>query len=199
MATSSGAPLNAELLKASKIIPDVIDEVGERFLDLRVLYRDHIEVSSGVAMRVQQTHQKPRVEMRGYPFGSEDLYTIIMVDPDAPTPKDPAFRCYLHWLVVNIPGETPPTTEIWDTGKEVVPYVGPDPPLGSHRYAFLLFKQGEIKVEPVEERKFFNVKDFVKQHELSPPMGGSYFYAMKDDQLEHTGNQSPFITPNLPG
>ena len=97
--------------KETKIIPNVVDEVGEPILDLRVVYRYHIEVSSGVAMRVQQTHQKPRVEMRGSPFGTaEDLYTILMVDPDAPTPKDPAFRCYLHWLVVNIPGETPPTT-----------------------------------------------------------------------------------------
>ena len=42
MAATSGAPLNAELLRASKIIPDVVDEVCEPFLDMRVIYRKKI-------------------------------------------------------------------------------------------------------------------------------------------------------------
>lgn len=111
MATNSGAPLNAELLKASKVIPDVVDEVGEPFLELRVLYRDQIEVTSGLAVRVAQTQGKPRVEMRGRPFESSgDLYTLMMVDPDAPPPTHPTFRNFLHWLVINIPAHTPPTS-----------------------------------------------------------------------------------------
>jgi len=44
MAATSGAPLNAELLRASKIIPDVVDEVCEPFLDMRVIYRKKSEV-----------------------------------------------------------------------------------------------------------------------------------------------------------
>lgn len=27
-----------------------------------------------------------------------------MVDPDAPSPHDPKFRNWLHWMVINIPG-----------------------------------------------------------------------------------------------
>ena len=88
MAATSGAPLNAELLKASKIIPDVVDEVCEPFLDMRVIYRNQIEVACGLAMRVLMLF-----------------------------------------------------AEIWETGKEVVPYMGPTPPEGCHRYVFLLFKQ----------------------------------------------------------
>lgn len=111
MSKNSGAPLNAELLKAWKIIPDVVDEVGDPFLDVRVLYRDQVEVASGLAMRVAQTQGKPHVEMRGRPFGSsEDLYTFMMVDPDAPSPTNPTFRNFLHWLVINIPSQTPPTS-----------------------------------------------------------------------------------------
>lgn len=194
MSKNSGAPLNAELLKAWKIIPDVVDEVGDPFLDVRVLYRDQVEVASGLAMRVAQTQGKPHVEMRGRPFGSSgDLYTFMMVDPDAPSPTNPTFRNFLHWLVINIPSQTPPTSEIWETGKEVVPYMGPAPPEGCHRYVFLLFKQkGEIMVDPIEDRKLFKVGDFMKQHQLSPPMGGTYFYAKSGDDLEHTGYQPPF-------
>jgi len=44
MAATSGAPLNAELLRASKIIPDVVDEVCEPFLDMRVIYRKKIGI-----------------------------------------------------------------------------------------------------------------------------------------------------------
>jgi phosphatidylethanolamine-binding protein (PEBP) family uncharacterized protein len=31
--------------------------------------------------------------------------------------------------------------EIWETGQEKIPYMGPAPPEGLHRYVLLLFKQ----------------------------------------------------------
>jgi phosphatidylethanolamine-binding protein (PEBP) family uncharacterized protein len=31
-------------------------------------------------------------------------YTLLMVDPDAPSPDNPAMREWLHWIVTNIPG-----------------------------------------------------------------------------------------------
>lgn len=53
-------------------------------------------------------------------------------------------------------------------------------------------QKGKINVDPIPDRKLFKVGDFMKQHQLSPPMGGSYFFAKKRDELEHTGNQAPF-------
>jgi phosphatidylethanolamine-binding protein (PEBP) family uncharacterized protein len=32
-------------------------------------------------------------------------------------------------------------TEIWETGQELIHYMGPAPPEGLHRYVLLLFKQ----------------------------------------------------------
>jgi phosphatidylethanolamine-binding protein len=32
-------------------------------------------------------------------------YTLIMVDPDAPSRQKPKFREWQHWLIVNIPGD----------------------------------------------------------------------------------------------
>jgi phosphatidylethanolamine-binding protein (PEBP) family uncharacterized protein len=32
-------------------------------------------------------------------------YTLIMTDPDAPTRESAKFREWLHWMVVNIPGD----------------------------------------------------------------------------------------------
>lgn len=33
------------------------------------------------------------------------FYTIMMVDPDAPSPGKPSSRSWLHWLIADIPGE----------------------------------------------------------------------------------------------
>lgn len=54
-------------------------------------------------------------------------------DPDAPSRKDPKWREWRHWLVVNIPG-----TEI-AKGEVAAVYVGSGPPKGTrlHRYCFL--------------------------------------------------------------
>lgn len=32
------------------------------------------------------------------------FYTLLMIDPDAPTRQSPKFKEWQHWLVVNIPG-----------------------------------------------------------------------------------------------
>jgi phosphatidylethanolamine-binding protein (PEBP) family uncharacterized protein len=32
------------------------------------------------------------------------LFTLVMVDPDAPSPDHPTMAQWLHWIVANIPG-----------------------------------------------------------------------------------------------
>ena len=32
------------------------------------------------------------------------LYTLVMADPDAPSPSDAKWRNVLHWAITNIPG-----------------------------------------------------------------------------------------------
>ena len=38
------------------------------------------------------------------PANVDKLFTLAMVDPDAPSKENPENREWLHWLVVNIPG-----------------------------------------------------------------------------------------------
>lgn len=99
-----------------------------------------------------------------------------MVDPDAPSRKDPKFRSWRHWLVVNIPGNDV------RSGEVKTKYMGSAPPHGSglHRYIFLLFKQeSNIKVLDFEEgaRGSFTVRDFVSYHKLGIPVAGNFFVA----------------------
>lgn len=69
-------------------------------------------------------------------------YTLIMTDPDAPSRRDPKFREWHHWIVVNIPGN-----KVGD-GEVLSEYVGAGPPQGTglHRYALMVFKQEEKQI-----------------------------------------------------
>lgn len=69
----------------------------------------------------------------------------IYLDPDAPSRKEPAHREFLHWSVVNIPGND------ISKGDTLAEYVGSGPPkdTGLHRYVFLIFKQAHA--HPFEE------------------------------------------------
>lgn len=67
----------------------------------------------------------------GWPGASDnELYTIIMLDPDAPNRRKPRPGAGLHWLIVNVPG-----THV-DQGDTLATYFGAGPPenSGPHRY-----------------------------------------------------------------
>ena len=66
-----------------------------------------------------------------------DWFTLVMIDPDAPSREIPSRRHWRHWLVTNISGGDAAT------GEELTAYAGPSPGSGSgpHRYVFILYKQ----------------------------------------------------------
>lgn len=59
------------------------------------------------------------------PESPDTYYTLIFVDPDAPSRKDPIYSQVLHWLIVNIPGN-----EV-SKGEIKCEYLGTGPPRGS--------------------------------------------------------------------
>ena len=90
-------------------------------------------------LTMEQTDKKPSV----VDIPMEGCYTLVVVDPDAgkKNPSDPrpgnSDRYYLHWLIVNI------TNGDVNTGRQIVSYQKPTPPVGSgrHEYMFKLYKQ----------------------------------------------------------
>jgi Raf kinase inhibitor-like YbhB/YbcL family protein len=89
----------------------------------------------------------PALVFSGVPQGTKSL-VLIVDDPDAPDPKAPKMT-YVHWVVVDLPPDTPGLAEAiaelpagarsgtndWKrTG-----YGGPCPPIGRHRYFFKLY------------------------------------------------------------
>ncbi|KAK2093082.1 Phosphatidylethanolamine-binding protein 1 [Saguinus oedipus] len=88
---------------------------------------------------------------------SGKLYTLVRTDPDAPSRKDPKYREWHHFLVVNMKGNDissgtvlsdyvgsgPPKGNYISSGTVLSDNVGSGPPKGTglHRYVWLVYEQ----------------------------------------------------------
>ncbi|XP_039004288.1 protein MOTHER of FT and TFL1-like [Hibiscus syriacus] len=61
------------------------------------------QVTNGRDIKPSAAADKPHVQILGHSLSS-NLYTLVMVDPDAPGPSEPRLREWLHCIVVDIPG-----------------------------------------------------------------------------------------------
>ena len=103
------------------------------------IYYNNKKLVNDDFLKPSETQIEPKIK---YNFKPNNLYTLIMHDPDAVNGNR------VHWLVTNI-------NKNINNGKILLPYVGPAPPAktGKHRYMFELYKQSEIlNVEPLGER-----------------------------------------------
>ena len=102
----------------------------------------------------EKTAYEPQVFFEGEPWKQ---YVLLMVDPDAPA------GVWLHWLVSNIPGNTPEIHE----GDFVQGYAPPNPPSGTHRYFFILYEQpSSLMIPKPNQRGHFDVAVFEKEYGL---------------------------------
>uniref|UniRef100_A0A803MRI8 Uncharacterized protein n=1 Tax=Chenopodium quinoa TaxID=63459 RepID=A0A803MRI8_CHEQI len=79
-------------LVVGRVIGDILDPFN-RTVTLRVSFNNR-DVNNGCELRPSQVVNQQRVEI-----GGDDLrtfYTLVMVDPDAPSPSNPNLREYLH-------------------------------------------------------------------------------------------------------
>ena len=116
-------------------------------------------------------------------------HVLVLVDPDAPSPRHPRCAQWLHWLVVNVPNARV------RGGRTVTPFNPPTPPLGTHRYLLLVFEQAlgfegcastgscdqsvaeMAKVRPPASRCGFDVRRFAREHRLGQPIAAHLFRA----------------------
>ncbi|GJN28865.1 hypothetical protein PR202_gb17037 [Eleusine coracana subsp. coracana] len=168
---------HVEPLIVGRVINDVLDLfVPTVAMSVRFGTKDltnGCEIKPSVAVNAPAVHITSR---------ANDLFTLVMTDPDAPSPSEPSMRECLHWLVVNIPGGGDPSQ-----GEEVVPYMSPRPPLGIHRYVMVLYQQRSRLVAPVPTasgvdaaRARFSTRAFADRHGLGLPVAAMYFNAQRE-------------------
>ncbi|XP_067857107.1 phosphatidylethanolamine-binding protein 4 [Heptranchias perlo] len=114
--------------------------------ELNVIYPELGNAACIVIPRCRQFRRKLTEEWGApqvtFPQAKKDkMYVLIMVDPDAPSRKNPTYRLWRHWLVTGILGKDLQTGVI--QGTVLSEYRPPTPPSGTgyHRYQFLLYEQ----------------------------------------------------------
>ncbi|MBA0826296.1 hypothetical protein Goarm_011161 [Gossypium armourianum] len=141
------------------IIGRVIGEVVDNFfpsVKITVTYNSNKQVANGHELMPALITGRPRVEI-----GGDDMrpsYTLIMTDPDAPSPSDPYLREHLHWMVTDIPGTT-------------------DASFGE--FPRLQFR-GRQTVRPPSSRDCFNTRRFSADNGLGLPVAAVYFNAQRE-------------------
>ncbi|XP_039115543.1 protein HEADING DATE 3A-like [Dioscorea cayenensis subsp. rotundata] len=164
--------MSVDPLARGRVIGDVLDPFTKS-VSLRVLYNNRLVVN-GTEIRPSAIVSKPRVDVGGDDF--RVFYTLVMVDPDAPSPSNPSLREYLYWLVTDIPGATSA-----NFGRELLCYESPRPTSGIHRMVFVLFRQlGRDTVDSPPMRQNFNTREFAMQYNLSSPVAAVYFNCQRD-------------------
>ena len=124
------------------IQPEVVHNGPPKFA--QVHFESGVEPELGDMITPEQASVQPDV---AWDAADGKLYTLAMVDPDAPSRANPINRCrissasfltfssseWLHWLVVNIPSD-----QNIDSGQVLSEYMGPAPPKGSGQFGTIL-------------------------------------------------------------
>ena len=169
-------------LDTEKVVPDVIDAKTSASIDIK--WPSGVTAQQGNKLTPTQVKDQPEFKFEAKP---DKLYTLAMVDPDAPSRQEPTFREILHCMIANIPGNDVAKGDVF------AEYVGSGAPQGTgyHRYVFLLYEQKEklksdlmrISKNSRNGRKNFSIRKFAKEHNLGDPIAANFFQAQYDDYV----------------
>jgi len=165
-----------------QIVPDVLTSFTPGTCVIQITYPS-AAVNHGNELQPKMVNSKPTVSWN---TKLGQMYTLAMVDPDAPSRENPEKREFLHWLVCNIPGADV------NAGEVSVDYFGSAPPQGTglHRYIFVLCEQpalispGSLKIDnkTIAGREKFHIQQFINNHKLLP-VAVNYYKAQFDETV----------------
>ncbi|KAI0853324.1 PEBP-like protein [Daldinia vernicosa] len=132
-------------------------------------------VDLGTFFRAGECKQAPRISFShgaNANVEGDASYLFILTDPDAPTPDDPKFAFWRHYVVSGLK----PSGKDGE-GKVLTEYLGPGPKDDSkpHRYFFLLYREPaglslakeDVGGEEFVQRRSFKPAEFAEKHGLS--------------------------------
>eukprot|EP01112_Ceratiomyxa_fruticulosa_P006645 TRINITY_DN174_c0_g1_i1.p1 TRINITY_DN174_c0_g1~~TRINITY_DN174_c0_g1_i1.p1 ORF type:complete len:214 (-),score=31.20 TRINITY_DN174_c0_g1_i1:256-897(-) len=129
-ATSS----NPQIFRDNEIVPELLLQAPPHIMS--ITFENNIDVNFGNEITPMQALNTPVSVSWPLDPSKEELYTILCLDPDAPSREHPKYRCSVHWVCVNIPNCN------INQGVNLAPYGGPGPPSDTpHRYIFAVYKQ----------------------------------------------------------
>ncbi|KAI8954639.1 phosphatidylethanolamine-binding protein [Xylaria longipes] len=168
--------LIASLAKANLVPGSAADLIPEGFrptTKLNVSFGEKA-VELGTFLRAGECKQAPTITFAPEAGAPENAsYSFILTDPDAPTPDDPKFAFWRHWV---LSGLRPESVDAAAASSELTAYLGPGPKDDSkpHRYLFLLYREPEglglskedVGGEEFVQRRSFKPAEFAARHGL---------------------------------
>ncbi|KAI3372581.1 hypothetical protein L3Q82_023054 [Scortum barcoo] len=165
-----------------------LQEVEEKPAKPLTVKYDSVEVDElGKVLTPTQVQNRPTcIEWEG--CDPSKLYTLALTDPDAPSRKDPKFREWHHFLVVNMKGNDV------SSGSVMSDYVGSGPPKGTglHRYVWLVVRKQPGSLSCTEcvlcnrsgdGRGKFKIQSFRQKYNLGAPVAGTCYQAEWDNYV----------------
>ncbi|KAG7287203.1 hypothetical protein NEMBOFW57_006708 [Staphylotrichum longicolle] len=150
-------------LKSAHLLPSkVIPEPFTPTFHLSVRFSNKA-VSNGTLVRVHEVQSTPTISISPIsppsdkptttPSSSEKQhFTLMLIDPDAPTPDDPKFAYWRHWVVTNVSVPEGEGDDVVGTGRTLTQYLAPGPKdeSGPHRAATALAQDvGSVSIASV--------------------------------------------------
>ncbi|XP_071338679.1 phosphatidylethanolamine-binding protein 4 [Trachinotus anak] len=128
--------------------------------------------------KVSTVWKAPQIYFSG--AHKKKMYTLVMVDPDAPSRTNPTSAYWRHWLVVDIQGDALKKGQI--QGTSLADYRPPTPPhkSGFHRYQFMLFEQPpdapvSLTGQEKSSRGKWDLQAFITRFDLGEPVATLQF------------------------
>ncbi|KAI6226460.1 Phosphatidylethanolamine-binding protein 1 [Aphelenchoides fujianensis] len=163
---------------SAEIVPSILPAAPQQQLNVTF---EGIRVTPGQELQVRNLKNAPRVTLQVDP---ESTFSLVMIDPDNLSRKNPSVAEWLHWLVVNIPASN--INEGINGGQHQQPYgsPAPQPRTGDHRYVIVLFEHPgrRLQVQKFNTRAKFSLKQFMEKHKLDAPIAGNFFIAKNPQQ-----------------
>ncbi|WIA10772.1 hypothetical protein OEZ85_010941 [Tetradesmus obliquus] len=149
------------ILAREKVVPDVVDACSDKAA-FKAVFGDKM-VMPGDVLSINDIGNEPKIEITQCSPGG--IYSLLMLDPDMPSPHKPEYKDVLIWMVNNIKKND------FDSGDFTVGYSGPEPGKGQHRYVLLLFQQPSFQsITPPTKRANFQTKQFAKDMGWGDPV-----------------------------
>uniref|UniRef100_A0AC34QJD1 Phosphatidylethanolamine-binding protein n=1 Tax=Panagrolaimus sp. JU765 TaxID=591449 RepID=A0AC34QJD1_9BILA len=165
-------------LQSAELVPQVLPLPPKEKLNVTF---EGIQVQPGMEISPRNLKNAPRVTLKVDP---ESTFSLVMIDPDNLSRKNPSVAEWLHWLVTNIPASN--INEGINGGQHQQPYgsPGPQPRTDLHRYLIVLFEhQGRrLNVPRFNSRAKFSLKQFMEKHKLDAPIAANFWVSKNEQQ-----------------
>lgn len=131
-------------------------------------------IKDGIYIPFEESQTVPKISFNQK---QQKKFTILMVDPDAPSRSNPIYKYWLHLLTINNNNNSNS-----NNNNIIVNYEPPSPPKksGKHRYIFYLLEQShDLNKDNIiipkkfidkngspKERNNFNLGEFIENNKL---------------------------------